>query len=150
MKKEKLEEQDESVDYRDAFLLYANTGSKMRISDIPHFLWNIGKNPSKKEISELTSSASKLDNSGSIEYQNLMKLLNKNIMKNNVEDILQAFKIFDYDNSGKISINVFRDILKKSGEKFDDSEFEKVMVEIGENSGYLNYMEFYNQIQKEV
>jgi calmodulin len=62
--------------------------------------------------------------------------------KDTVEDIVEAFKIFDKDGNGYLSISDLRHILSTMGEKFTSEELEETCKDIDDGSGMVNYKQF--------
>lgn len=59
------------------------------------------------------------------------------------EAMLEAFKIFDKDNTGKISSEEFKHVMTTLGEKMNDEEYTKMLAEmkINPNDEEINYNE---------
>lgn len=43
------------------------------------------------------------------------------------EELRQAFRVFDKDNSGTISVSEMRDVLKALGENLSDADLDEIM-----------------------
>jgi Ca2+-binding EF-hand superfamily protein len=46
------------------------------------------------------------------------------------EELIEAFKVFDMDSSGRISTDEIKKILRKVGDKVSDDEIEEVIRDI--------------------
>ena len=59
------------------------------------------------------------------------------------ETMLEAFKIFDKENTGKISSEEFKHVMTTLGEKMNDEEYTKMLAEmkINPNDEEINYNE---------
>ena len=59
------------------------------------------------------------------------------------ETMLEAFKIFDKENTGKISSKEFKHVMTTLGEKMNDEEYTKMLAEmkINPNDEEINYNE---------
>ena len=59
------------------------------------------------------------------------------------EEMKECFKLFDYDNSDKVSVNFMKHIFGNMGDKFNQREFETLLSEYGISSqDSLSYDEF--------
>ena len=60
------------------------------------------------------------------------------------EEMKECFKLFDYDNSEKVSVNFVKHIFGNMGEKFNQRDFESLLSEYGLSSQEsLSFEEFY-------
>ena len=59
------------------------------------------------------------------------------------ETMLEAFKIFDKENTGRISSEEFKHVMTTLGEKMNDEEYTKMLAEmkINPNDEEINYNE---------
>ena len=59
------------------------------------------------------------------------------------EELVEAFKVFDRDGDGLISVPELKMVMKQIGEDFDDAQCESI-IKSGDrdNDGKLNYDEF--------
>ncbi len=58
-------------------------------------------------------------------------------------DILDAFKVFDQDGNGFISVAEMRHVLMNIGEKVTDDEVDEMLRDgLIDNDGKINYAEF--------
>ncbi|KAJ8780456.1 hypothetical protein J1605_011720 [Eschrichtius robustus] len=69
--------------------------------------------------------------------------------KDEKEEILKAFKLFDDDNTGSISVNNIKRVAKELGENLTDDELQEVLDEADhDGDGEINEEEFLRMMQK--
>ena len=104
----------------------------------------LGRGKDQKEIDEFMEKVDKNKN-GRIERQEFMDAMNEmySVPQTTVEEVVEAFKIFDKDNSGKISRDEMKTILLKFTDDFNEEEVEEIFHLIDtDNSGEISYAEF--------
>jgi Ca2+-binding EF-hand superfamily protein len=120
-----------------------NSG-KINSGDVRSLLLNMGYNPSNEDIIEFLKLADKT-NTGVVSKENFIKALHEKytIPQNHLEEIKEAFKIFDMDNDGKITFKDFRNILNHFGENINDEEIDKIFKFIdADNNGLIDFNDF--------
>ena len=104
----------------------------------------LGRGKDQKEIDEFMEKVDKNKN-GRIERQEFMDAMNEmySVPQTTVEEVVEAFKIFDKDNSGKISLDEMKTILLKFTDDFNEEEVEEIFHLIDtDKSGEISYAEF--------
>lgn len=82
---------------------------------------------------------------GLIEFVEFDKVMTEKIQARDPrEEILRAFKLFDTDNKGKISLRDLRKISKELGENLDEEELAAMIEEFDlDQDGEINEQEFF-------
>uniref|UniRef100_A0A7S4UGR5 Calmodulin n=1 Tax=Alexandrium monilatum TaxID=311494 RepID=A0A7S4UGR5_9DINO len=119
----------------DGTILTSNLGQVMRC---------LGLNPTEKELAQYISE-SDVNCDGVLEFEGeflpLMATKCKDI--DDEEDLVEAFKPFDRDNSGYVYITEFRHLMKTLGEQLPDEEVDHMLQLIGcDTEGRIDYKEF--------
>merc|ERR1719473_1469456 len=85
-----------------------------------------------------------IDDTGKIDRSQFNQILTKKYSMRNPEDeIKKAFKLFDTDGSGKISLKNMRQIARELGEDIRDDELQAMIDEFDKDSdGFINEDEF--------
>ena len=85
-----------------------------------------------------------MNEKGQIKFQTYVEIVNKINKKNDSEDeLIQAFKIFDKDDSGLIIAKKIMDVFIKIDDKLKEEEVLQMIKEFDmDQDGYLNYEEF--------
>ena len=89
--------------------------------------------------------ASDPENTGKISKDNFLATVEAlfSLSKDDVNELLDAFKIFDINNTGKISVKDFKKILVKIGQEFNEEEANDVIKYINvDKDGNINYADF--------
>jgi calmodulin len=64
-----------------------------------------------------------------------------------IQELKEAFKMFDKDNSGSISQNELKSTIKQMGFQCDDQQIDSLMKKLdSDNSGTINFNEFLDLI----
>merc|ERR1719199_986590 len=84
------------------------------------------------------------DRSGAIEFLDFQEIMTHKIQERDpVEEILKAFKLFDEDNSGNISLRNLRRVARELGENLSDDELQAMIDEFDKDGdGMINNEEF--------
>merc|ERR1719262_805399 len=70
------------------------------------------------------------DGSGTIGYEEFLKMMTHKILNRDPKDeILKAFRLFDDDETGKISFKNLKRVAKELGERMTDEELQEMIVE---------------------
>ena len=79
---------------------------------------NLGYNLTEQDLQKVLKEIDK-DNSGSIEFNEFVELMERTITDQGTQDeLLRAFKLFDKDGSGKISISELGQVMENLGQHF--------------------------------
>jgi centrin-3 len=82
----------------------------------------LGFDVKKAEVLELMRDYDR-DGAGQIEYVDFLEIMTTKIQERDpVEEILKAFKLFDEDSTGKISLKNLRRVARELGENLSDDE----------------------------
>merc|ERR1711968_243463 len=103
----------------------------------------LGFNPKKSEIDKMVREMDK-DGDATIDLEEFMIMLAAKMNeKDGKEEMLKGFKMFDDDNTGKISFKNFKRVAKELGESLSDKELEEIIAEADEDGdGEISEAEF--------
>lgn len=84
------------------------------------------------------------DHSGKIEYFDFLEIMTQKIAdRDPTEEIYKAFKLFDDDNTGYISVKNLRRVSRELGEHLSDDELQAMIDEFDkDNDGQISQEEF--------
>merc|ERR1719275_320756 len=118
-----------------------------RSSKLPcaHLVLNQRRKRSKKMISDVDD-----DGSGTIGYEEFLKMMTHKILNRDPKDeILKAFRLFDDDETGKISFKNLKRVAKELGERMTDEELQEMIDEADrDGDGEVNEEEFLRIMKK--
>ena len=118
--------------------------NKVKSNEIRPILCAMGREPTHDNIMDFLFIADK-DNTGIINKEDFMKALDEvfSLPEDAVDQAIDAFKVFDIDKSGKINIQVLKDILLKYVEGYSEDDVQNIFKLINpDNNGDFNYEEF--------
>ena len=120
---------------KEAFDLLQKEG-KIPKTSVPTALRAAGLNPSEEKIKEIMATATDLDMSA---YEALVA---KHDDKSDTpEAVKEAFRVFDKDMNGTVSVAEFRHIMTTMGEKYTEEEFRDLIQGFDDN-GVIHYEKF--------
>jgi len=104
---------------------------------------------SKAEIKEMIA---KIDtnNDGTIDFEEFVQLM-ASAKSSPDEEMMAAFKIFDEDGNGTITIDELRKVMKKLGERVTEDQL-KEMIKAADlnNDGLIDYGEFVKMMKSDL
>ena len=105
----------------------------------------IAKEELKKMISDVDSSGD-----GDIDFSEFLEMMTGKMgEKDSREDVVKVFKLFDDDNTGKITLRNIRRVSQELGETIDDDELMDMLMQADrDGDGELDMDEFYRIVKK--
>ncbi|SCW03327.1 LAFE_0G07976g1_1 [Lachancea fermentati] len=142
LQKELLEEQKQEI--YEAFSLFdMNNDGYLDYHELKVAMRALGFELSKTEILDLIE---KYDRDGRrlMHYDDFYLVMGEKILNRDpLEEIRRAFKLFDDDNTGKISLKNLRRVAKELGENLTDEELRAMIDEFDlDNDGEISEREF--------
>jgi len=142
------EEQKQEI--KEAFDLFDTDGSgSIDSKELKVAMRALGFDPKKEEIQKMISDVDD-DGSGTIEYEEFLKMMTHKILNRDPKDeILKAFRLFDDDETGKISFKNLKRVAKELGERMTDEELQEMIDEADrDGDGEVNEEEFLRIMKK--
>lgn len=129
---------------KNAFTSYAKGGSLDVKKQLGMMVRAVGLNPTEAQLADWRKEAgSSLDEAG---FKSFCKGKFEKC-EDSMEDICDAFSVFDKDGEGQISALEFKHILANMGEALTDKEIAEVMKDVDiDSKGMINYRAFAAEI----
>ncbi|XP_033631919.1 caltractin [Asterias rubens] len=147
-KPELTEEQKQEI--REAFDLFDTEGTgTIDAKELKVAMRALGFEPKKEEIKKMITDINK-ENTGTIDFNEFLTMMTAKMSeKDSKEEILKAFKLFDDDNTGKISFKNLKRVAKELGENLTDEELQEMIDEADrDGDGEINEQEFLRIMKK--
>ena len=109
----------------------------------------LGFEPKKEEIKKMIADVDR-EGRGVIEFQDFLNLMTvKMADRDPREEILKAFRLFDDDNTGKISLKNLKRVARELGETMADEELQEMIDEADrDGDGEISEEEFIRIMKK--
>ncbi|XP_059085043.1 uncharacterized protein LOC131882037 isoform X3 [Tigriopus californicus] len=137
---------DEQVaEFKEVFMLFdKDEDGVLTFPELNVVMKSLGQRPSEKELLAMVRDVSEDQIYDTIEFNEFLQMMSKQQRFGMTEDSLKdAFKIFDKDDDGFISVSELRHIMQGLGEKMTDQELDEMVREAdSDNDGLINYKEF--------
>merc|ERR1712070_345541 len=141
------EQMDES---REAFSLFdGDQSGAIDVRELKAAMRALGFEVKKEELKKMISDIDN-DGNGSIEFAEFLQMMTGKMgEKDTREDIEKEFKLFDDDNTNKISFRNLARVAEELGENIDDEELQDMINQADrDGDGEINIDEFYRIMKK--
>lgn len=131
-------------EFKEAFALFDKDGDgTITSSELGAVMRSLGQQPTEAALKQMISEVD-ADGSGTIDFAEFLTLMSRKMKSADSQaEILEAFKVFDKDGSGKISADELRQVMNNLGEKLSDEEVSEMIREADTNGdGEIDVKEF--------
>merc|ERR1712072_1413319 len=145
---ELTEEQKQEI--KEAFDLFDTDGSgNIDQKELKVAMRALGFEPKREEIKKMIADVDK-DGSGVIEYPEFMDMMTQKMAgRDPREEMMKAFRLFDDDDTGRITFTNLRRVAKELGENMTDEELQEMVDEADrDGGGEINEDEFMRIMRK--
>ncbi|XP_014787760.1 neo-calmodulin [Octopus bimaculoides] len=135
---------DDHSEYREAFTMFdRDKDGKITARELGTVLRSLGQNPTEQEIRDMINEVD-FDGNGTIEFNEFLAMMSKRQSETNeLQEVTDAFKVFDKDDDGFIDASELRHVMVTLGEKLSDKEVADMIREADvDGDGQINYQEF--------
>lgn len=112
--------------------------------DLLDVMKSLGGNPTESEVQEMIHEVDE-EGKGAINFNEFLKVMAQKLQVDNdeEEDIIEAFKVFDLDRNGFVTVEEMKAVLSSFGLSLPRNEIEDMFVTVDEDKdGQLNFEEF--------
>merc|ERR1712070_705269 len=122
--------EEQKQELREAFDLFDTDGSgAVDAAELHTAMKALGFEPKKEEIAKMVREMDK-DGDATVDFEEFCVMMAEKMnQKDGKEELLKGFKLFDDDNTGKISFNNFKRVAKELGENLSDKELHEIIAE---------------------
>lgn len=145
---ELTEEQKQEI--KEAFDLFDTDGSgTIDAKELKVAMRALGFEPKKEEIRKMIQDVDK-DGSGVIDFPEFLDMMTAKMAERDPrEEMLKAFRLFDDDETGKISFKNLKRVAKELGENMTDEEIQEMIDEADrDGDGEISEEEFMRIMKK--
>ena len=133
------------AEYKEAFQIFDKHGEgAISSKELGTIMRSLGLNPSDEDLKEIIDSFDNEKNNNLIDFNSFLVIMAKR--KNDIdkeEDLIDAFRVFDKENNGKISARELRYVMMSSGEDLNENDIEEMIREAStENDDFIDYYKF--------
>merc|ERR1712224_409544 len=142
--------EEQRGELREAFDLFDTDGSgAVDFTELMTAMKALGFEPKKEEIAKMVKEMDK-DGDQTVDFEEFcIMMAEKMNQKDGKDEMLKGFKMFDDDNTGKISMKNFKRVAKELGETLSDAELEAILSEADKDGdGEISEAEFLNVMVK--
>merc|ERR1711998_352099 len=144
MPKEKKMTDDQKREVKEAFDLFDTDGSgAIDAKELKIAMQALGFNPTTEEVAKMVKDID-CDGNSTVEFEEFIEMMEGKMSgKDPVEEMKKAFKLYDKDGKGKITIDDMKRVGKELGEALSEDELQAILDESDrDGSGTLTEEEF--------
>jgi len=132
---------------KEAFALFdADHDGEITVHELGRVMRNHGLNPTNEELKDMIRNVDKNSN-GAIDFNEFIEMMVRKEAKVE-EDVMHAFRVFDRDGDGYISVEELRLTMNNLGEPLTDQEVRSMIEEADlDGDGRINFQEFARLMQ---
>ncbi|CRH03075.1 centrin-1, putative [Plasmodium relictum] len=142
--------EEQKLEIKEAFDLFDTNGTgRIDAKELKVAMRALGFEPKKEDIRKIIADVDK-DGSGTIDFNDFLDIMTiKMSERDPKEEILKAFRLFDDDETGKISFKNLKRVAKELGENITDEEIQEMIDEADrDGDGEINEEEFMRIMKK--
>ncbi|KAI4491629.1 hypothetical protein M0804_003021 [Polistes exclamans] len=142
--------EDEKADIKEAFDLFDPDGTgKIATKELKVAMRALGFELKKEELKKLVADYDP-DCLGKLSFEEFLRIMSvKMLEKDPKEEVLRAFRLFDDDETGKISFKNLKRVARELGENLTDEELQEMIDEADKDGdGEISQDEFMRIMRK--
>ena len=136
--------QERRLEYKDAFEMFdKNKDGKITIMELANVMRSLNLDPTEEELKEMIDEVD-LDGNGEIDFEEFVTLMNRRSKETDTEEvILNAFRVFDIEGNGLLSITDMRHIMINMTDYGSEDDLDDILINADtDGDGFIKYEEF--------
>ncbi|TNJ28379.1 Centrin [Giardia muris] len=136
--------EEQRHEIREAFDLFDSDGSgKIDVKELKVAMRALGFEPKREELKRMIAEVD-TSGTGTIDLNDFFRIMTAKMSeRDSREEILKAFRLFDEDDTGRISFKNLKKVAKELGENLTDEEIQEMIDEADrDGDGEINEEEF--------
>ncbi|XP_037090298.1 neo-calmodulin-like isoform X2 [Pollicipes pollicipes] len=132
------------AEFKEAFMLFdKDEDGVINMNELGVMMKTLGQRPTETELEKMVSTVDQ-EGTGQIEFNEFLQMMAKKMAgMESEEELKEAFKVFDKDEDGLLTVGELRHIMTSMGEKMSNDEVDDMIREADKNgNGKINYEEF--------
>ncbi|XP_059512086.1 calmodulin-A-like [Myotis daubentonii] len=147
--------EEQIAEFKEAFsLFYKRSDSTITAKELITIMRSLGQNPTETELQDMIHEVD-ADGNGAIDFPEFLAMMARKRKDTDaegeisgVEEIREAFQVFDRDGNGCISAAQVCHVMTNLGEKLIDDEVDEIIREGDiDGGGQINYKEFIHMMR---
>ena len=138
--------EEQKAEFKEAFDLFDKEGNKeISTKELITVLRALGNNPTQEEIDQMILEVDE-DGSGTIDFGEFLEMMARKLTRINIpQELNDAFRVFDKDGNGLVSLAELRYTLTtaENGPKISHEDFDDIARKADvDGDGHIDYQEF--------
>jgi Ca2+-binding EF-hand superfamily protein len=136
--------EERKLEYKEAFdMLDKGKDGKITLLELANVMRSLNMDPTEEELKEMIDEVD-LDGNGEIDFEEFVTLMNRRSKETDTEEvIINAFKVFDIEGNGLLSITDMRHIMINMTENVNEDELDEILINADtDGDGFVKYEEF--------
>ncbi|XP_052103548.1 calmodulin-like [Mytilus californianus] len=123
--------QEQISECRAAFRLFDKDGDgTITTQELGIIMRSLGQNPTDIELKNIIDEVD-ADGDGTVDFHEFLTMMSKQLSsRDTAGEIREAFRVFDKEANGFITVEELRDIMGNMGEKMTEEEVEEMIQEV--------------------
>jgi len=141
---------EQKHEIREAFDLFDTDGTgKIDVKELKVTMRALGFEPKKEDIKKALADLGK-DGNSTIDFNDFFQIMEHKMgERDSKAEMEKAFRLFDDDNTGKISFKNLKRVCQEIGENINDEELQEMIDEADrDGDGQVNLQEFLRIMKK--
>jgi calmodulin len=141
--------EEQIEEFKEAFSVFDKDGDgTITLDELSIVMKSLGRNATREELKAMIAEVDD-DGSGEIEFDEFLRLMTSKINDGDtVEEMREAFLVFDRDRSGSVTASELKHVMNNFGETVTDEEVEAMIQQAdADGDGELSFEDFYQFIK---